>query len=89
MNDVDMNLVVIEDCVKRAAEKDPDAGYDLSLLLMGEIPTNSIALSIALVEILLQQSAHLGSVESEDYLNTTWPEMKEILIRRLKRKGMN
>jgi len=76
---------IFNDCMKRLAENDPDAGFDLARFFLGELPNYDPEKSLAVVEGLMLQSAQLGSVHAKEYLEEMWPDMRSIMIRRLKR----
>lgn len=76
------------DLLKNAKEGDSNAGLDIARLLLGEIPTDSIELILSVAEILMLQSTRLGSDAAKDYLENTWPEMKNVLHGRFIRKGL-
>ncbi|WP_220815059.1 hypothetical protein [Pseudomonas paralcaligenes] len=74
--------------LKNAKAGDSNAGLDISRLFLGEVPTDSIELILSVAEILMLQSTQLGSDAARDYLENTWPEMKDVLRGRFVRKGL-
>jgi hypothetical protein len=84
-NELKRNL--LNDCLQRVVEKDPNAGFDLAHLFMHELQTKDVQIPIAVIETLISQSAQLGSKDAQEYLQNMWPEMKSAFTRRLLRKG--
>ena len=78
---------ILEDCVKRLRNRDPDAGFDLAQYVVGELPNNDVAVLLALIEGLIRQSEQLGSSHASEYLENMWPKMRGLMIKRLIRKG--
>lgn len=73
--------------MRRLLARDPDAGFDLAQLILGDLPNNDVSVLIAIVEALLHQSGQLGSIHAKEYLDDMWPQMRSMMIRRLKRAG--
>lgn len=82
-----INMLVAE-FLKNAREGDNNAGLDIARLFLGEVPSNSAELILSVAEILMLQSTRLGSEAARDYLENTWPEMKDVLRGRFVRKGL-
>lgn len=75
---------ILTDCSQRILDGDPNAGFDLAIFVLGELPSNEAELSLAVIEGLIRQSAQLGSSFAKEYLEESWPAMRNIMIRRLK-----
>lgn len=82
-----MHMLTME-FLKNAKEGDSSAGLDIARLFLGEVPTDSTELTLSVAEVLILQSTQLGSAAAKDYLENTWPEMKNILRDRFIRKGL-
>lgn len=82
-----MHMLTME-FLKNAKEGDSNAGLDIARLFLGEVPTSSTELILSVAEVLILQSTRLGSDEAKDYLENTWPEMKNVLRGRFIRKGL-
>lgn len=75
----------LRDCLDRIANGDPGATYDLASFWIGHVADRDPEIELGIAEGLLIQAAKLGSKDAEDYLSKTWPDMKEILRKRLTR----
>jgi hypothetical protein len=80
--------MLVAEFLKNAKEGDNNAGLDIARLFLGEVPSESIELILSVAEILILQSTRLGSDAARDYLENTWPEMKDVLRGRFVRKGL-
>lgn len=85
---VEITRKVVADCLRAMSEGDPDAGLVMAYQFLGDIPNKCAFISIAVVEALVMQSAQLGSENAKDFLNSTWPKMKPIVINKLGRRGL-
>ncbi|WP_039915437.1 hypothetical protein [Cellvibrio mixtus] len=83
----DIDHVILKDCMQRLLTRDPDAGFDLAQLILGDLPNNDVSVLIAIIEGLIHQSEQLGSNHAKQYLEDMWPNMRSIMVRRLKRAG--
>lgn len=83
----DIDHVILKDCMQRLLTRDPDAGFDLAQLILGDLPNNDVSVLIAIIEGLIHQSGQLGSAHAKEYLEDMWPNMRSIMVRRLKRAG--
>jgi hypothetical protein len=75
----------LRDCLERISKGDAGATYDLAAFWMSHITDRDPEIELGVAEGLLVQAAKLGSKDAEDYLSKTWPDMKEILKKRLTR----
>lgn len=82
-----IDRVIMNDCMQRILASDPDAGFDLAQLILGELPSNDISVLLAIIEGLVRQSEQLGSSHAKEYLEDMWPQMRNIMIKRLKKRG--
>lgn len=74
--------------LESAKEGDVDAGLNIAELFLGEVPTNNIELILNVAEILMLQSAQLGSGAAKEYLESMWPQLRNVLRDRYIRKGL-
>lgn len=80
--------MLLKQFLKMADDSDPDAGFYLAELFLGELPTDNVDIYIAVAEVLIKQSIQLGSKDAKEYMSGTWSEMREPFIRRLTRRGL-
>ena len=80
---------LVTQCLEKIQEGDPDAGTMLAQIFLGDIPSADAYVPLAVVEALLRQAEALGSEDATDYLENQWPQLKEIFLKRLGRRGMN
>ena len=77
----------LRDGLTRLSNEDPDAGFDIARLFMGELPTDNVSVPIAVIETLIIQAAQLGSTHAKSFLEKKWPLMKDSYTRKLLRSG--
>jgi len=86
-DELDVNSKLLKDFSLRVLDGDSDAGFELAQFFWGCLPSNEVGLHIAVIEALIYQSAELGSTDAKKFLNEMWPDMKNILKKRLIRRG--
>ena len=79
---------LVSECLIKIEEGDPDAGTMLAQIFLGELPCKDVYVPLAVVEALLRQSEALGSSDAKEYLETQWPQLKGIFVKRLGRRGL-
>jgi hypothetical protein len=58
----DIDHVILNNCQQRLLARDPDAGFDLAQLILGDLPNNDVSVLIALIEGLIHQSGQLRTL---------------------------
>jgi len=74
LNDIAQELV--NDCLRRIAEGDPDAALDLATAAISHTDARSITLRLAIVEAFASVSKQQGSEAASKFLSGQWPGLK-------------
>jgi len=78
---------LVNDCLKRIAEGDPDAAFDFSTAAISHMDARNIAFSLAIVDAFATVSKQQGSTAASEFLSDQWPELKLVLEKRWRRAG--
>jgi len=80
---------IVNECLKRIAEGEPDAAFDLATAAISHTDARSVAFSLAIVEAYATISKLQGSVAASKFLSDQWPELKLALEKRWRRAGFS
>lgn len=84
-NAAQVNHELIRACLDRISSGDKDAAFDLAQLYMTRVVQKDVHAMLSVVEGLARQSIALGSTEAKDFLEGDWPQLRQVLERRLNR----
>lgn len=85
LNHTAISHELLDDCLQRITAGNPQGALDLANFWIGHLVDRDPVIELGIVEGLMRQSAQLGSGEASKFLSTTWPDLRPILEKRLKR----